>query len=256
MATILKMAQCTDIHRLVTVYVDGEITAADRDDLERHARRCAECHERITAERTARQVLRANAAALTAQTAPLDLKARLARVATDARPTRARVVRRWLLRTAVAASLVLGCGLWLTALVTRQSTTVLAAQLAADHVKCFLTNHDHDMLEPQRVATYLRDRYGFAARVPASDPDLGLRLVGARRCITGEGTNAHMLYTWKGQSVSLYMLPGVGHDLAAHRVLGHTTTMWTGHNGSYVLVTPEVDGGATPLAAYMRQSTR
>lgn len=250
------MAQCTDIDRLVTAYVDGEITAAERDDVERHARRCAPCDHRITAEGAARQVVRAQAFALTAQTAPLDLTARLAALAADAAPPRARVVRRWLLRTAVAASLVLACGLWLAALVTRQSTTVLAAQLAADHVKCFLTNHDDAMLEPGRVAGYLLDRYGFAARVPASDPDQGLRLVGARRCITGEGTNAHMLYTWQGQSVSLYMLPGVGHDLAAHQVLGHTTTMWTGHNGSYVLVTPESGGGSTPLSDYMRRSTR
>ena len=250
------MAQCTDIDRLVTAYVDGELTAAERDDVERHARRCVACDHRITVERTARQVVRAQAAALTAQTSPPDLRARLAALAADAVPPRARVVRRWLLRTAVAASLVLGCGLWLTALITRQSTTVLAAQLAADHVKCFLTNHDDDILEPGRVAGYLFDRYGFAARVPASDPDLGLRLVGARRCITGEGTNAHMLYTWQGQSVSLYMLPGVGHDLAAHQVLGHTAAMWTGHNGSYVLVTPESGGGSTPLADYMRRSTR
>ncbi len=81
------------------------------------------------------------------------------------------------------------------------------------------------MLEPRRVADYLRERYGFAARVPASDANMGLRLVGARRCITGEGTNAHMLYTWQGQAVSLYMLPGVGHTRPAHDVLGHTTEM-------------------------------
>jgi hypothetical protein len=176
-------------------------------------------------------------------------------LAAEARPPRAQVVRRWLVRTAVAASLVLACGLWLTSWVTRQSTTVLAAQLAADHVKCFLTNHDDGMLEPRRVASYLRDRYGFAARVPAGDDSMGLRLVGARRCITGEGTNAHMLYTWQGRSVSLYMLPGVGHDVSAHQVLGHTTTMWSGHNGSYVLVMPEA-GGVAPLAEYMRHATR
>lgn len=255
MGTIIRMAHCTDIDRLVTGYVDGLASAAERDDVERHVRRCAACDRRVTAERAARQIVQRHAADLRSATAPPALRARLATLAAQARPPQARVVQRWLLRTAMAASLVLGCGLWLTAVVTRQSTTVLAAQLTADHVKCFLTNHDDGMLDPRRAADYLRERYGFAARVPASDADIGLRLVGARRCITGKGTNAHMLYTWQGQSVSLYMLPGVGHTRQAHDVLGHTTEMWSGHNGTYVLVMP--DGGhLTPLTDYMRQATR
>lgn len=249
------MAHCTDIDRLVTPYVDGEASAAERDEVDRHIRRCAACDQRVAAERAARRVLRTHASALTAETAPDALRTRLATLAADSRPPRAHEVRRWLLRSGVAAALVLGCGLWLTAVVTRQSTTVLAAQLAADHVKCFLTNHDDGILEPQRVAGYLRERFGFAARVPASDAGIGLRLVGARRCITGEGTNAHMLYTWRGQPVSLYMLPGVGHDGQAHAALGQTAEMWSGHNGTYVLVMPD-RGGSTPLSDYMRQATR
>jgi Putative zinc-finger len=250
------MAHCNDLEGLLTPYVDGELSAGDHDDVERHLRRCVTCAQRATAERSARDVVRRHAASLTAHTAPPALHARLAVLVAEARPPRAQVVRRWLLRTAVAASLVVGCGLWLTALVTRESTTVLAAQLAADHLKCFLTNHDDGMLEPQRVAGYLKQRYGFAARVPASDTGMGLRLVGARRCITGEGTNAHMLYTWRGQPVSLYMLPGVGHGLEAYTVLGQTTEMWSGHNGTYVLVMPGRQGRSTALADYMRQATR
>jgi hypothetical protein len=250
------MAQCTDIDRLMAAYVDGLATAAQGAEVERHIRRCLSCEQRLVAERTGRQVLRQQSASLTSVGAPPALHARLATLAAASRPPRAVVVRRWLLRTAVAAVLVLACGLWLTAVATRQSTTVLAAQLAADHVKCFLTAHDDGMLEPQRVASYLHDRYGFAARVPPGNAGMGLRLVGARRCITGEGTNAHLLYTWQGRSVSLYMLPGTDRARQSHDVLGHTTEMWSGHNGTYVLVTPETGGGVTPLSDYMRQATR
>ena len=251
------MTHCTDVERLAARYVDGEATAAERGEVERHARRCPECHESLAAERAVRRVLRANAAALaSADTAPPALTARLTALAAG-RPAGARA---WstparLVRAAVAASLVLAGGLWLTSVVTRQSTTVLAAQLTADHVKCFLTNHDRGVLDPQHVAADLRARYGFDARVPASRADLGLRLVGARRCLSGEGTNAHILYTWQGQSVSLYMLPGSGPARQARSVLGHTSEMWSGHNGTYVLVTPATGDARAPLVGYMRRAT-
>jgi anti-sigma factor RsiW len=252
------MTNCTSIDALVTAYVDDELNTADRDRVDRHVRACAACQRRLLAEGEARQALRRHAAELRAVSAPPSLTSRLAQVA--ARPivapaSRARAVRRQLLRAAVAASLVLGGGLWLTAVVTRQSTTVLAAQLAADHVKCFLTNRDSRVLDPQPVAAFLRERYDFHATVPASDASLGLRLVGARRCLSGEGTNAHLLYTWRGQPVSLYMLPGGAHAHGSHDVLGQATEMWAGHNGTYVLVLPESETSPAPLVAYMRQAT-
>lgn len=252
------MTNCTSIDALITACVDDELDSADRDRVERHVRACAACQRRLVAEREARDALRRHAAQLRAVSAPTSLTARLAEAAARsavAPPSRARAVRRQLLRAAVAASLVVGGGLWLTAVITRQSTTVLAAQLAADHVKCFLTNRDSRVLDPQPVAAFLRERYDFHATVPESDTSLGLRLVGARRCLSGEGTNAHLLYTWRGRPVSLYMLPGGAHSHESHDVLGQATEMWAGHNGTYVLVMPESAGSPAPLVAYMRQAT-
>ena len=253
------MTNCTSIDALITPYLDEELATVDRDQVERHVRACAACQRRLLAEGEARLALRRHAAELRAAPAPASLTSRLATVAarpdTAAPARRTLAVRRQLLRAAVAASLVLGGGLWLTALVTRQSTTVLAAQLAADHVKCFLTNRDSRVLDPQPVAAFLRERYDFHATVPAGDDSLGLRLVGARRCLSGEGTNAHLLYTWRGQAVSLYMLPGGVQAHESHDVLGHATEMWAGRNGTYVLVTPESGAASAPLVAYMRLAT-
>lgn len=249
------MAHCTEIESLIAPYVDDEASAAERDDVERHIRRCAPCQRLLDSGLAARRLLVDHAPALRATTAPPALKARLASLAVQARTPRTQVVRARLVRLAVAASLVVGCGLWLTALVTRQSTTVLAAQLTADHVKCSFTNHDHGMLDPQDAAAFLRERYDFAARVPAGDESLGLRLVGARRCLSGEGTNAHLLYTWRGQSVSLYMLPGGAHGQQGHEVLGHAAEMWPGHNGTYVLVASGDGGSLAPLVDHMRRAT-
>ena len=253
------MTSCISIDALITPYVDDELDAAGRDQVDLHLRACPGCARRVVAEQAARQALRRHATELRAVPAPASLRSRLAEVAAQSAPPtpagRARAVRMQLLRAAVAASLVLGGGLWLTAVITRQSTTVLAAQLAADHVKCFLTNRDRGVLDPQPVAAFLRERYDFHATVPASDPALGLRLVGARRCLSGEGTNAHILYTWRGQPVSLYMLPGGGHGRDTHDVLGQTAAMWAGHNGTYVLVMPESGASLAPLVAYMQQAT-
>jgi anti-sigma factor RsiW len=255
----MRMTNCTSIDALITPFVDDALGAADRERVDLHLRACPACERRLIAEREARQALRRHAADLRAVPAPASLRSRLAEAAAQSAPVapagRARAVRMQLLRAAVAASLVLGGGLWLTAVVTRQSTTVLAAQLAADHVKCFLTNRDRGVLDPQPVAAFLRERYDFHATVPASDASLGLRLVGARRCLSGEGTNAHILYTWRGQPVSLYMLPGGAHARDTHDVLGQTTEMWAGHNGTYVLVMPDAAGSLAPLVAYMQQAT-
>lgn len=258
------MTHCTSIDALLTPYVDDALGATDRDRVHLHLRECPACQRRVAVEREVRQALRRHAVELRGGPAPASLRSRLAQVAAQAAPVtpagRTRAVRMQLVRAAVAASLVLGGGLWLTALITRQSTTVLAAQLAADHVKCFLTNRDRGVLDPQPVAAFLRERYDFDAIVPGSDGSLGLRLVGARRCLSGEGTNAHILYTWRGQPVSLYMLPGGAHVHDAHAdhthdVLGQTTEMWAGHNGTYVLVTPDSGESLAPLVAYMQQAT-
>ena len=257
--TKVGMAHCTDIDALITRYVDEDLTADERETVEAHVRHCAGCRGRLTAEGEARRAIRRHAPALREVAVPEPLRARLTEAAAEAERTRtaagrARTVRARLARAAIAASLVIGVGLWLTAVITRQSTTVLAAQLSADHVKCFLTNHDHGVLDPAPVADFLRQRYDFRATVPASRESLGLRLVGARRCITGEGTNAHLLYTWRGEPVSLYMLPGGEHARQSHQVLNHTTEMWAGQNGTYVLVLPS-GAQSTPLVDYMRQAT-
>jgi anti-sigma factor RsiW len=258
--TKVGMTHCRDIDTLITRYVDEDLTAAEQEVVDAHVRQCAGCDRRLLAEGEARRAVQRHASALREVAVPQTLRARLAEAAADAERSRAmagraRTVRSQLVRAAIAASLVLGVGLWATAFITSQSTTVLAAQLAADHVKCFLTNHDHGVLDPAPVADFLRERYDFRATVPASRESLGLRLVGARRCITGEGTNAHILYTWQGESVSLYMLPGGAHERQTHQVFGHATEMWAGQNGTYVLVAPDAGSRLTPLVDYMRQAT-
>jgi len=139
---------------------------------------------------------------------------------------------------------------------TGRSTTVLAAQLAVDHAKCHLTERAEHGLQPDTARERLATRYGFHTDVPPGTPDGRLELVGARRCLTGEGTNAHILYRFHGQPVSLYMLPEGGRREQSVEVLGDRTYVWSRHNGTYVLVADAGVVGLPELAQYMQQATR
>lgn len=223
--------QCARMDRLLAPWVDGESSPADSAAVEAHLARCPPCQARAAAERQTRALLRSRRAALVAGEVPESLTARLA----AARRRRPR--RRWTtLPAAAAAGLALVVGGWGLHELTLRSTTVLAAQLAADHVKCHLLARDGAAADPAGVRQGLADRYGFDVRVPPGSADGRLRLLGARRCLTGEGTNAHVLYRFDDQPVSLYLVPERARAPAALEVAGQQAVVWPGHNGTYVLL--------------------
>jgi hypothetical protein len=138
---------------------------------------------------------------------------------------------------------------------TERSSTVLAAQLAADHAKCHWLERNSTDTDPTAVSDRLAARYGFRVRVPPGSPAQRLRLIGARRCLTGEGTNAHILYRYGGHPVSLYLLPGKSRVTSAVDVFGNHAYIWSRHNETFVLVADRSVAGLPKLAAYMRRST-
>jgi hypothetical protein len=160
------------------------------------------------------------------------------------------------LPVAIAATLLLavsGIGLHV---VTGRSMTVLAAQLAADHATCHLTGHVEDALEPAAARDRLATRYGLHTVVPPGTADGRLRLVGARRCLTGSGRNVHLVYRYAGRYVSLFLLPQEGRAEQAVAVLGERAQAWTRHNGTYVLVADAGLEGLPQLVKYMQHATR
>jgi Putative zinc-finger len=52
---------CQEVDRLVTLFIDGECTEAERTAIVAHLRQCQECRTRVEAESTAKQVLHAHA---------------------------------------------------------------------------------------------------------------------------------------------------------------------------------------------------
>jgi hypothetical protein len=207
---------------------------------------------RAVRERDVRALIEARRARLTAVTAPPQLRAQLEAAA------RGRTRRHSWMRApiAVAATLVLAVSGLTLHVATGRSTTVLAAQLAADHLKCHMFEHDRGDLSAARVRELLLAHHGFDAHVPDSRPDLNLRLIGVRRCLTGKGTNAHILYRLDDRPISLYFVGRRADDRETIEVLGQRAQVWTGHNGTYVLVADPAIGDLPEVLAFMEAGTR
>src|SRR5262245_11696584 len=140
---------CRQIDPLVTPYVDGQLPDAERVAVDRHLKMCPPCHSRVAAERAVSDLIHARRSGLTPLHAPDTLRtkcadaARHAPQAGDSRIARVAAAATWHARLgplAVAAALVLIVGSAFVYQLTVASERVMAAELAADHVKCFALN--------------------------------------------------------------------------------------------------------------------
>src|ERR671936_251126 len=178
------MPDCKSIDPLVTPYVDGELAEADRRHIDDHLHRCPPCHSRVAAERAVRTLIHDHRASLDARCAPAALRAKCAVLSRsgDAR-LKARVATAWRARAvpvALAASLVIVVGGAFVYQLTDSSARVLAAELTADHMKCFALNA---MLgthaKASAVESAMASGFGWPVHLPEDATKAGLELVGA-----------------------------------------------------------------------------
>ena len=69
---------CKTLDPLVTPYVDGELDAANRAELDAHLRVCPPCHTRVAAEQTVRELLQTRQSVLQKEHASAALRAKCA----------------------------------------------------------------------------------------------------------------------------------------------------------------------------------
>ena len=242
----------------LTSYADDGLPAPERAELEQHLDRCPPCRAQAHREVAARQVLRDQARALTAGPLPPGLRTRceaLAREHAAAAIPRSFSIRRFASMTAVV-TLVLG--FFLFSLATHQSDTVLAAQLTADHAKCFrlFANDDSPDKDARTLEHELEDKYGWDLRVPPSSAADGIHLIGARLCLYADGALPHVMYRVGGHDVSLYVLDGVSRSTADLVSLGHRSHIWTAGRRTYVLVSPIAAGDISAATRYVMAEAR
>ena len=235
---------CEAIEPLLAPY--GEIAAADcaavltdadRARVEAHLAACPPCRQTADACRAACDIVRSHAEDL-ATPAPGLLAARCRAIA--ARAERPRRATRWVGWSAAGATIAVILFIFL------MPTQAVATQLAADHMKCakFSTGSAHTGT-PAQLETIWRNRRQRSISVPDSDPALGIRLIGLRRCLSTDGNMAHVMYERGGVPLSLFVLdsggsldkigPGGG-GLGEVETLGHKAILWTTGSATYVVV--------------------
>ena len=120
---------------------------------------------------------------------------------------------------------------------------MLAAQLTADHSKCFklFVAGNPPVMDAHEVEEMLTREYGWKIHVPPSVD--GLQLVGARRCLYADGLIPHVMYRANGQDLSLFVLNGVTRSPSELVTFGHRSQIWTKNNTTFVLVGPADESG-------------
>lgn len=259
------MPDCTSIDSLVTPYVDGELDASRRLAVDDHLSLCDACRDRVGAERDVRDLIAARRPSLGGQ-ASAALRAKCAQLATQASPPSsrqaapARALMPWRLRLAplaLAASLVGIVGGAFVYEATERSTRVMAAELAADHVKCFAMN---SLLGTAERASVVEQSMwsGFGWRMRPAQPleDAGLQLVGSRPCLYGEGRVAHVMFRHEGHPVSIFMLPNAVREEELLEVMGHQAAVWSAGGRTFVMITREPRSEVERMASVVRASLR
>jgi anti-sigma factor RsiW len=253
----MKMSDCASTDPLVTPYVDDELTVADRQRVDEHMRVCPPCHARVAAERAVHELIRARKAAFDAERASPALRATCARLKAQMANdpgARAATWRTRLVPLALAATLVMVVGGAFLYQATDRSARLMAAELAADHVKCFTMNALlHTQEEPASVQQSMLSEFGWRIRVPAQR-EHGLELVGSRPCLYGKGRVAHLMYRHDGRPVSIFMLPNSVRPEEVVQVMGHEAVIWSVGARTFVLITREPRAEAERMAALV-QST-
>jgi anti-sigma factor (TIGR02949 family) len=242
---------CRDLEEHLAPYVDGEENPAGRRSVETHLAGCPPCHELAEAERSARDVVHAHRNALQAA-APAELRARCAALQSSVSR-----VRRWV-PLSLAASLVLAvAGVFVLGLNNR--VEALAASLAIDHLKCFKVSGTPSHSEPALAERDWQQDQGWPVVVPPSEPGQQLKLVDVRRCFSSDGRAAHMMYTWRGAPLSLYVLQepdgNAGHDRVIDK-LGCEATIWCANRRTYAVVAAGHQPDLSQVVDYMKAHVR
>jgi anti-sigma factor RsiW len=265
------MSDCSSIDPLITPYIDGDIGAADRQVVDAHVRVCAPCHSRVAAEQAVRDLLHARRAFLTAGSASAALRDRcVALGSASVRGSRRGVTTNWRARVAplaLAATLVIVVGGAFVYVSTDRSTRLLAAELTADHVKCFGvmnallgTSADRVTIEHAMASTF-----GWQMHVPDSAGGSGLELVGARPCLYAKGRVAHLMYRHNGHPVSVFMIPNMARPGSAGTpgikdevvdVMGHEATVWSSGGRTFVVVAREPEADVAQVVSFVQASLK
>jgi anti-sigma factor RsiW len=262
-----EIRSCSDLDERLAPYADGEDAAPSRRAVDAHLAACPECREEARTEAVAREIIHEHRAALSAH-APESLRARCVQAAADAQPSvdrspqspagarsaalrpRPSLLRKWA-PLSLAATLVLAvAGVFVFGLNNR--VEALATSLAVDHVKCFKVNGTATRADAAASERVWQQDQGWPIAVPHTETAEQLTLLDVRRCFSTDGRAAHMMYTWRGEPLSVYVLQGdAGRDRTVHK-MGAQAVIWCANQRTYAVVSSDASRDLTPIVDYIK----
>ena len=252
------MANCREIEAKLAEYVDGQQAEAERAAVESHLQSCPPCRTRAAGERAAHDLVCARRDTLRAP-APGHLRERCAAQRQAARPPAAVFARTPWVRFSLAATVLLAAGLFVL-FGWGSSVETYAAQLSADHLKCF--QYPPEATSAPDVTLLGRTwqtQSGWGLKVASPTMD-GLTLLGIRKCGSSRGRVAHIFYRWHGEALSVYVLnhrfdqsANAAHDHDVNR-LGEHAIVWTDHDRTYAVIADHRLPDLQRVATYVRRS--
>jgi hypothetical protein len=143
-------------------------------------------------------------------------------------------------------------------LATRRSDALLAAQLTADHSKCFklFAPPNGVSADARNIERMISEQYGWNVHVPASSVEDDIQLIGVRKCLYGDGLVPHVMYRVHGQDVSLFVLAGTERKADELVTLGHRSQIWSRDGTTFVLVSAADAGGLASASRYVMKEAR
>jgi len=250
-----EIRKCADLDERLAAYVDGEDTTPAHRAVDAHLAGCPPCREDAVAESAARTIVRGHKRAISDR-APDALRARCAKLsAAGARlPAAGFQLRKWV-PMSLAATLVLAvAGVFLFGL--KNPAEALAASLAADHIKCFNVEGTAHATQPAIAEQAWQQDQGWPIGVPSADASQQLKLCGVRRCFTSDGRSAHIMYTWRGAPLSVYVLQKETDRDRVMRMLGTQAVIWRANQRTYAVVAADDTRDLTQIVDYMKARVR
>jgi anti-sigma factor RsiW len=256
------MSECRRIGESLAAYADDLLDPAERKGVERHLAACPACRKHADKEQGARRLLKHASPKLLNETLPPGLRTRCEALARERAVTSlARLGPWWRVRLVpvllTVVVMIFGASAFFS-IATRRSDALLAAQLTADHSKCFkfLGPPDGTSADARNIERMLFEQYGWKIHVPSSSADDDVQLIGARRCLYGDGLVPHVMYRVHGQDVSLFVLPGTERKADDLVTLGHRSQIWSRDGTTFVLVAAADAGGMANASRYVMREAR
>jgi anti-sigma factor RsiW len=248
---------CEQFETLLPEWADGSLSAKAAPGLEDHLADCPACRVSALEQREVHDLLRARGGDLR-ESAPASLRARLerpstARVVPFFRSSQPVTARRPAWRLAAAAALALAI---VGASALAPGGTLLAAQLALDHLKCQWLAREADGQQPAALEQEWAAAHGWPIDIPPSHPTEHVTLTGLRRCLFHGGSMAHVHYRHGETPISLFILQGPREAAASLAIMGQQTVSWSDATHTYALVGPMSDTALAAIASRFQEDLR